>query len=396
MSTYKLSAILLAALWSFAAVAQWGSDIDDLDVELQDSWVEPAYEIQQTDRRVDRRNRRDRSSRQGDGNVYDSPSQGIVILNRQDTRQDSWQGQESRATVQQPTTYVEASPLQDSRAERMRQQRQSAEVQTEQKIVEKLEESRMEDEKRRAERLFGDRLGPQPEPQQHYHPPAPPVVPVKEEKVVVIKEEPAAVEVTHSHKKPPHKDEQTFYFGAAIGMADYPDANNIEGNYALGFSVGTYLDNNVVVEGTFLYSNYYVEEYWKYPPFKELDQYGTSLAVKYSILSGRFKPLVGALATYNYRKYSGRVEHGPWMYQTYGAYNESNVTTHAFDLGLLVGLDVEITNNFLVGTDFRYSMNMINKSDDKGMYRRDWMAGRTTPVEELDYYSFTLNGKIRF
>src|SRR5438045_3203689 len=44
--------------------------------------------------------------------------------------------------VSQPTTYVEATPLEESRADRLRKARQDTEVQTEQKIVEKLEQSR--------------------------------------------------------------------------------------------------------------------------------------------------------------------------------------------------------------------------------------------------------------
>ena len=60
--------------------------------------------------------------------------------------------------MKQPTTVIEASPLTESKAETIRKARQDAELATEQTIVEKLEMSRMEDEKRRAEVLFGDKF----------------------------------------------------------------------------------------------------------------------------------------------------------------------------------------------------------------------------------------------
>jgi hypothetical protein len=68
--------------------------------------------------------------------------------------------QAQQQAVQQPTTVVEASPVVESKAEVLRKQRQNAELATEQKIVEKLEDSRLQEEKARADRLFGDRLDP--------------------------------------------------------------------------------------------------------------------------------------------------------------------------------------------------------------------------------------------
>ena len=58
----------------------------------------------------------------------------------------------------QPTTFIEASPLSDSKADYIRKNRQDEEMKTETRIVEKLEQSRMEDEKRRAAALFGDKF----------------------------------------------------------------------------------------------------------------------------------------------------------------------------------------------------------------------------------------------
>ena len=90
------------------------------------------------------------------------PSQagaGVVILNSQTASGTSSAEAKTRSVLKnQPTTYVEASPLVESRAEQMRKQRQQAELNTEQRIVEKLEQSRLEDEKDRAARLFGGKF----------------------------------------------------------------------------------------------------------------------------------------------------------------------------------------------------------------------------------------------
>src|SRR6185312_2601845 len=62
------------------------------------------------------------------------------------------------SAVVQPTTVIEASPLTESGAEKLRKARQEAELYTEQNIVQKLEQSRLEDEKKRADVLFGDKF----------------------------------------------------------------------------------------------------------------------------------------------------------------------------------------------------------------------------------------------
>src|SRR5690606_2509930 len=58
----------------------------------------------------------------------------------------------------QPTTVIQANPLTESRADKLRRQRQNLELETELKIVEQLESSRMEDEKQRAGVLFGNKF----------------------------------------------------------------------------------------------------------------------------------------------------------------------------------------------------------------------------------------------
>ena len=323
-----------------------------------------------------------------------NPQQGVVILN---------QGSQSVPVVQQPTTYVEANPLRDSRADQLRRARQDAEISTEKKIVEKLEESRLQDEKRRANQLFGDRLNQMGEPQ-----PQNPVPVYTQPQAVQVVADPNPAPVTESNdedmkqeiieavrtelqevNKEEPKPEQRYYISGAVGMAEYVDVINVEGNIATGFTFGTEMDSGVVVEAAFHYSNYYIEEYWAYPFFKELDQYNFSIAAKYNLLKGKIRPQVGALAGYTYRKYFDR------GYYNMSYSDDTDVTSKSFDLGLLAGLDVDLTDNFSIGVDYRYIMNITSRNDSEFLTRR-FGPRFGEPVEDLDYTLITLNGKLRF
>ncbi len=328
----------------------------------------------------------------------------VVILNSQG---QVVQPQQTQQVVQQPITYVEASPLTESRAEQMRKARQGAEVETEQKIVEKLEASRLEDERARAERLFGNRLDPlarepAPQPQPVYTPPpAPPVVEIpagpEAEKSNTVNIE--KVEIIHPTPQPPPEKSglANLYIGATAGMTEYTEVDNVQSNHTLGVSVGTDLENRVSFEALFNYSNYYVEEYWRFPVFKELDQYEIGGAVKYRFLQGMVQPFVGGQATYVYRKYSDRIYAAGGFYDPYYYRgDETEVTTSAFNVGLMVGLDVLVSSNFSIGADFRYSMNVMSKNDSD-LFRSEYLAPvNTTPIEELSTTAILLNGKLRF
>ena len=338
--------------------------------------------------------------------VTTSPGQ-IYILNSQNQRAAA-----ANANIQeQPNTLIEASPLKESRAEQLRRSRQGMETQTEQKIVEKLEEARMEDERARADRLFGSGFGSgrneqpvqQMQPVQPMQPapvqvvPAPVVVaepavaaPIKEEepKVNIREEVRAALEDAN------RKEEKTnFYVAAQAGVAEYPDVKNIRGNMSTGFSVGMVTPERVAIEAGFLYSTYtlevvdpYAYGYTPYPLFKDLTQYNYTAAVKYLVLPGRFRPFMGALVSYTNRKYSDKTSYLP-----YSANND--VSTNAFDIGVTAGMDLQFTSTFAVGFDFRY---LTNISYNEEYPRSIYAPRRGTPVEKLDYYTAGLVAKFTF
>lgn len=342
-------------------------------------------------------------------------SQPIYILNQAPNAAQIQQGQSQAQIQKQPTTVIEASPLTESRAEAIRRARQDAEVQTEQKIVEKLEQSRMEDEKRRANVLFGDKLnsmneGQQPVQQQpvYVQPVAPvqQVVEPQENTRDIIREElAAAMTIEEEAVKAPV---ETKYVAGIIGIGDYPDVSNVVGNYALGVAFGNKYDH-FVIEGSFLYSNYsltprsggYYGSGYSYgypynnggyylPNDIDVNQYTGSLAAKVQLFSGIVKPVVGGVASYSYRTFA-------WANDNYyggGLANDTTANSHAIDIGTLAGVDLEFSPEYSLGLDFRYMWNLSSRTNGNNT----WMAGPlySTKIEKLQYYVMSLVGRVNF
>lgn len=342
-----------------------------------------------------------------------------------------------RRVQEQPVTVVEGSLLKESKADQLRKARTDMETDTENKIVEKLEEARMRDEQERAGKLFGNINGaaaasasatatavvaPAPAPVM-----APPVAPptatetvgasagaaavssgstsaaaaaaeakleVKEDhhQDVNVKEEiRAALDEREASKK---QEKQQLFVSGLAGMGEYPDVVNMRGTGAAGFSVGVVNKNRVAVEGSFMYSTYDIEDLsagsGAFPVFKNLTQYNTSAAVKFQILPGSFRPFIGALASYTYRNYSQANS----VYANPGCPDSSS---QAIDVGATAGLDIMVSDNFSIGADFKYMTNLTNKSDSS--YQQSLVNPNNTygtPVEELQYYTLSLVGKLLF
>ncbi len=315
----------------------------------------------------------------------------------------------------QPTTVIEASPLAESRAEAIRKSRQDAEVQTEQKIVEKLEQSRMEDEKRRADVLFGDKFNALNQQQQVpvQQPVVAPVVvaPVAAPAPVIVEKqvqddsatrELIRQEMAASLEKNKPVEQRTKYVAGLIGLGDYPDVSNVKGNYSLGVSFGNKVDG-FIIEGSFLYSNYTVSpNAWTMnnPYYNNIDinQYTGSLATKIQFFDGIVKPVIGGLVAYSYRTYDLKYGYANNFNYNYNNNNmKTNANSHAVDLGALVGADLEFSPKYSIGLDFRYMWNLssrINYGSNYNSNYNQWM--NTNPIEKLQYYVMTVSGRMNF
>lgn len=301
------------------------------------------------------------------------------------------------AVQKQPETMVEGSPLSNSRAESIRRGRQEEELRTESRIVEKLEQSRLEDEKKRAAILFGDKFdtlqNQQTAPVQQI---APVQAPSSQVQPVIINQsetltrdavrEEVRAALTEDDKAIVPAMEQK-YFTAIAGIGQYPDMDAIQGNYSLGAGFGTRFDY-FLVEGTFLYSNYTLDAFYStgyntyYGNF-DMNQYQGSVAAKYQMIGGFVRPVLGGLVSYSYREYVANNN------TAYGFSGTSFGTSHAIDLGVLAGVDLEFNDKMSLGFDLKYMFNMSNKVSGQTV------AGSTS-VEGLEYFTTGLFARVNF
>jgi len=351
-----------------------------------------------------------------------------VNININTNAAQAQQAQPGVSAQPQPVTVVEAAPATESKAEALRKARQEAEVNTEQKIVEKLEDSRLQEERARADRLFGNKLDPQPAPTPAPAPapvvvqpvapaPAPAPAPVVDnkpaqvniEKVEII-EPPKPVEVKETKIEPvpetklevkeEKKDEapaQQWYAGALAGNLQY-SANNVKSNYGLGLEVGTIIDNRWGIELAYMYSNHNVSDLWSGYLWHKLDQNDIAAKAKYYILEGKLKPYVGASVTYINRKYSEM-----FGYSGSSSYNlGQEASTNALDMGVIVGVDFEISKSIMIGAGFDYNFNVMNFNDmNYNSYSSYNPYGyqqyqNVKPLEQINYYTMAVTAKFLF
>ncbi len=355
-------------------------------------------------------------------------SQNIYILNKNDSEAKAKNLNNAELTAQQkaealaaaeaqnqPETIVEASPLVESYATNLRKMRQNAEIETEQKIVEKLESARLEDERRRAQRLFGDRKFETPAAKKN---PNSDVVtcdggngcwtPVEQAPVQIIEHAPVkTVEIVrektvapetvvvptvkYENKVPAKKDlTSKSYVSAAIGAMDYK-AVNVESKYALQLGAGIDLSSKTSVEAFFAYSQHRID----YFGYTDLNQYNWGVEGRYNLVShAKFNVNAGAHLGLVFRNYLG-------LNKSSRSFNNkssnSDESTRSVNVAPVVGAEFKVTKNFSLGLDYKYMINVAQSfsSDEMGDSYSD---GRFTyePLEDINYSVFSVKAKVRF
>jgi hypothetical protein len=345
------------------------------------------------------------------GGTASNGSQPIYILNQ--ATPTSTATAQSTQVQKQPVSIIESTPLVESKAEMMRKSRQDAEVQTEQKIVEKLESSRLEDERRRADALFGNKLNNATtisaensnvnvNTQQQAAVVATPVVaqPVyvapierepKENVRGIIREELRAKNDEESLEKP----SSIKYFSGIVGLTDYTDVSNVKSNGTLGVAFGSKFDY-MIVEGSFLVSSYDIEQVdasynSQFPKLIDGTQYQGAIATKFQMMSGLVRPVLGGLAAYSYRQYKWKD-----VYYNGQTLRGSSSDSHAVDLGVTAGVDLEFNKTFALGFEYRYMFNVMSRTNNQGVYTTGLQSTGGTPMEKLSYYTLALAAKVNF
>jgi opacity protein-like surface antigen len=337
-------------------------------------------------------------------NIYNANSnankqnQKAKVESAQDSEQEQDTNLDSYAAADAGAEYV-------VRANEIRKNRKNMEVGTEQKMIEKIEWSRIEDEKERADRLFGNRLE---EKKKHHEERDEDENELRQEKTVVIVEKPvyqAPVAPVHKQEVVVEREETNNWWGREtyispmFGTASYGKADNVRGDMALGVTLGSRLDSNISVEGTFLYSDYQMDDYAHYsfngtPGLKDVAQYNGTLGLKYNFDLGRVSPHIGALLGYTYRSYEEKRN------------GSGSGDSNAFDAGLSAGVDVKVARNFSIGAEYRYMRNVAyDRTEDKAANQNlvnqqafnPATAGKNIqPLEEIGYSMFLVNGKLTF
>ncbi len=373
----KLYSLLLSVLLALSSLAQAQQSIDnEVDAEIDGMYSAPQATQAQP--------------RQGNAVV----TQTIVVP------QQPVQSQQP-AYQKQPTTFIEASPLSDSKADMIRKNRQDEEMRTETRIVEKLEQSRMEDEKKRAAVLFGDKFDKlQNTQEQQPQPQVQPAAPVQQpaQPVYIEPKETLSRDAVREEVRAALKEDETAvtaptesrYFAGIAGIGEYPDVKNVKGNYSLGAAFGTRYDEYLLVEGSFLMSNYTVDLNpvggFRTDSY-EVNQYQGAIAAKYQLLGGMIRPVLGGLVSYSYRKFT--LTNG-----YFGAQNQDTGYSHAVDLGVDAGVDIEFSQRFSLGMDIKYMFNMSSRVTAE--YANSSYGYMGTPIEKLQYYIAGISARVNF
>jgi opacity protein-like surface antigen len=103
------------------------------------------------------------------------------------------------------------------------------------------------------------------------------------------------------------------------------------------------------------------------------------------------RPVLGGLIAYSYRKYDWNSLPNFYPYNTYGTSSDS----HAVDLGVTAGVDLELSKKFALGFEYRYMFNLSSRVDNQSIIAAS-QNQYGTPLEKLSYYTMAIAAKVNF
>jgi hypothetical protein len=342
-------------------------------------------------------------------------------LNNAESTSSAAAGASTNVSVQvteTPAQTVEATPLSESKLDRLKKNRLEMERSTEEKIVEKLESDRIAREQKRSKKTedltFEDEVkkvevesDKNVEITQIQTKDTTTITPIQAQDSVVVvpaaKSEPAPVKIESSIEEDFTRIEKKeeghtrWFIGGNGGYADYA-AQNVKGVYAAGFILGIELPERLIVEGGMLFSSYDViaAPSGMFGDFNarqiQMEQRNYTLGVKYQLSKTRIRPIVGALVSYTTRTFQD-----PFF---------SRPGSTGFDVAGVVGADINISDSFSLGADLRYFMNISSRRDQPNVnpsgygYAYGYAAypgvQNGSYVDEINYYVISINGTFRF
>lgn len=402
--------ITLFALVSVVATANAQQDYNIETIERNVSRSHDAEGSQAQEEYSDAMNEANNTSSSPQINIYNANSNANKQKSQLDAAADA-NAENNNDVVSDVSVDSAVGNEYQSRTNDIRKARKSLEYGTEAKMVEKIEWSRMEDEKDRADRLFGNRLDKKYE--DDYKKEEPKVIVVEKPAYVApayqepapVYKAPAKVEPTATYEvKDEYEDTKSkivdgAYVAPMIGTLNY-SADNVRADSAFGLAVGSRMEN-ISVEANFLYAELEMDDYnyesngvWgagRVYGLQEVTQYGFGAAVKYNFGSQTISPFVGALGSYTLRDYQET------------RFNAGSAESSAIDAGLAVGVDVRLAKNFSVGVEYRIMKNISNDREEdnkfiaqQAQYRAATAGKNLEPLEEVNQSMLLLNGKFSF
>jgi len=266
---------------------------------------------------------------------------------------------------EQPPVQVYSEPL--TPQEKLSKARKQAEQQTEDKIRTRLELLRLKDEKARMDKVL-DPL---------------------EDKDVSVPESAKPAPVQEKASEPFQKSHRFFgHFGIGhlyhhTRRASYSKPIERRGYLYVG-GAGLY-ESNISIEYTFNFSKHRVNYPQTYPRHTLFNLYSHSIAFKYYVSSGRLKPFIGLTGSLNIRKYTTDIAD---YYSHPPTYYWDQRSSSAFQGGATAGAELWISQKFVAGLEFRWSLSIYSLKDigtEKESYYSNYLGEQPEP-EDMSLY----------
>lgn len=320
----------------------------------------------------------------------------VIIMNNQKVDQQAVHDQNARVSYQ-PTVRVMGTPISTTYAAELKKSRHEAETQTEQKIVEQLESSRLRDEQERLKKLFGEKSAQKT---------------VVANQVTEVDSDTAVdnSEIYTELVSPVQdQDEDSVYMGFHVGQASNLTRaiENVNSRGSIGLSFGAFDDSGLILESSFLYSKHeFINKNDIYNNNNEsnstdVHQLSGVLSLKYTPSLNRFRPYAGAAISYNYWVYSGNIRS---EYSCKGLTLEkcdNQNKSDSIDLGANIGADFQLNKRVSIGFNmfvnilnlYNNRVAQINAYDD---YRNYEDSSEKVKIEETNWIIASINAKLYF
>ena len=338
--------------------------------------------------------------------TYSKGQPKVVIYNNHKVDQSSTQAPNIST---QPVLRVAGTPITKAPTAELRQSRQEAELMTEQRIVEKLESSRLRDEQERLNKLF----------------PSGAAKTVVADGAAIAPVDISASASAVSSVPNAYKDNLYLSFHAGQAGNVFQQVDNLESYGSFGVSAGSYFQSGIIMEGSFAFTSHSIaptqtvffrdvnyRNHFDNDYSTDIQQWSGMLALKYSPFSSRLKPYLGLVAAYN-----------QWIYRDQYSFDFNcevlrtpycpglDYNSHSVDLGVTVGADVHLNQKLSVGLSVIMSVyNIYHNNTTRDPYatlqqeynRWSHYHGNTVPIyqhfkmEETNWIIASINAKLYF